>query len=391
MRLGYNVRMKTHDTIAGSYYGITSPNGCTVTDEYGALKKVIEAGDQLTIQAPGAQLIVDDDEAIVRKSTFNRAALALGLLGGGVDKWLKYAECTTSAELQAVNADYKNDLTKDGVWRWKLPKMTDLSSVLSGSTATKIILDCSKVTRLYNAFGRNANLVSVELTSLHSVTDCAYAFMLDSSLNDFSYDLPNADYARGMLEGTNIEIFTSNIQSLRDADSFCKGAKSLKKFKTYAPKLSYAPRMFYLCNNLTVCMCKFPALENGENMLDGCKLDKPSVKEILYSIPAYTSGTHKLTIGIHVDHKTDEEVIVAIEAAEAKGWTLSVQWNGTPGTSTASTYRLRRNPVYAKLGAPMEDGTRVLDWGHYVTNAEVNGYTEFASLEEAKEHFNITD
>ena len=136
-------------------------------------------------------------------------------------------------------------------------------------------------------------------------------------------------------------------------------------------------------------MCKFPALENGENMLDGCKLGKASVKEILYSIPSYTSGTHKLTIGIHVDHKTDEEVIAAIENAESKGWTLTVQWNGTPGTSTASTFSLRRRPIYARLGEPMEDGTRLLDWGHYVTDP--SGYTEFASLEEAKEHFNITD
>lgn len=381
--------MKRTTTI-GKMYAVTSAAGCTVTTPDGLPICTVEAGTQGYFTAPTSTVEVDDDAALLT-ATFKRAASALGLLGGGVDKWLKYAECTTRAELQAINADYKNDLTKDGVWRWKLPKMTNLSSVLSSSTAAKIILDCSKVTNLTHAFSHNANLISANLTSLQSATICNYAFLNDSRFEGFDYDLPIADSANGMLENTNTNHFANNISKLRSADSFCKDCKALERFETYAPNVSYAPRMFYKCNNLTVCMCKFPALENGENMFDGCKLDKPSVKEILYSIPAYTSGTHKLTIGIHVDHKTDEEVIAAIEAAEAKGWTLTVQWNGTPGTSTASTYRLRKNPVYAKLGEPMEDGTRVLDWGHYVTNAEDNGYMEFASLEEAKEHFNITD
>jgi hypothetical protein len=39
----------------------------------------------------------------------------------------------------------------------------------------------------------------------------------------------------------------------------------------------------------------------------------------------------------------------------------------------------------------LPDGTteNFLDWGHYVTNWEENGYTEFASVEEAEQHFNI--
>ena len=147
--------------------------------------------------------------------------------------------------------------------------------------------------------------------------------------------------------------------------------------------------MFNGCKKLWYLKSGFPKLQNGGGMLSGCILDAGSAVRVLHSLPAWASGEHKLTIGIHIDHQADEEVIAAIEAAEVKGWTLTVQWNGTPGTSTASTFALRRRPVYAKLGAPLEDGTPTLDWGHYVTYP--SGYSEFASLEEAKEYFNIKD
>lgn len=317
---GYTVGMKTHDTIAGSYYGITSPNGCTVTDEYGALNKTIEAGDQLTLQAPGAQLIVDDDEAIVRKSTFNRAAAVLRLLGGGVKiDWDKYAECVKEADLQAVNADYKNDLTVKGEWKWSLPKLK------SG----------------YKAF-ENADVRA------------------------FYSDLPVLDVGSHMFNGSKIVIFKGDLS-----------------------KVTNGWNMF---NNtpLEVFESALSKLVEGLSFFGGCKLNKQSALNALESILSATNSVMRLTIGIHVDNKNDEDIAAAVATAEEAGWRITVQWNGTPTASAASTFALRRRPVWAKLAAA-PDGNTVLDWGHYVTNAEDNGYTEFASLEEAKEHFNITD
>lgn len=349
MRLGYNVGMKTHDTIAGSYYGITSPNGCTVTDEYGALNKTIEAGDQLTLQAPGAQLIVDDDEAIVRKSTFNRAALALGLIGGGVKiDVMKYAACTTVEDLLAVNADYKNDLTKDGAWVYELPNMVNFGGALAKSAVRRFEVDLPKATSLQRAFEGSRIEYFKSSASKHGGTTFSIAFKDCLNLEVVDCDMSKAN-----------EIF----------QNFCN------------------------CPKLRVVTSSFPKVTTMHQAFNGTQLDKESSVRILTSVPSpYTgSGRFTINIGIHVDHQTEGEVIAAIEAAEAKGWTVAVQWNGTPTASGASTYGLRRRPVYAKLGEPMEDGRPVLDWGHYVTNAEENGYTEFTSLEEAKEHFNITD
>ena len=110
---------------------------------------------------------------------------------------------------------------------------------------------------------------------------------------------------------------------------------------------------------------------------------------MLNGIPAWSDDKeHLLTIGIHVDHQIDEEVLGAIANAEAKGWTLTVQWNGTP-TSTASTMAMG-SLIYAKIGEhELPDGTteRVLDWGHYVTDE--TGYETFRSLESAYEYFEL--
>jgi hypothetical protein len=112
------------------------------------------------------------------------------------------------------------------------------------------------------------------------------------------------------------------------------------------------------------------------------------VLRIIDSLRSFTDGAvYSLYLGIHVDHQTDAEVLAAIETAETKGWSVVVRWNGTPTAQAASTFGLRRQPIYAKVVEL--DGQRSLDWGHYVTNWEDNGYMEFASVEEAEEHFNI--
>lgn len=136
----------------------------------------------------------------------------------------------------------------------------------------------------------------------------------------------------------------------------------------------------------------------------GCQLEKESALRVLNTIgevkAEYREGhTFPLHIGIHVDHQTDEEVLAAIDAATAKGWTVSLQWNGTP---TASTFALRPAPpmpVYAKLNAYTDaEGNEwpTLDWCHQVSSPEGKtpealGYTLFESVEAAREYYNLPE
>lgn len=338
-----------------------------MTDETGLQLGSVEAGEQKSFVATGAQLSVDDDAARVTL-TFNRAASVLRLLGGGVaEKWDKYEACTTIAEMAAINADYKNDVNAKSEWKWKLPLLKDARYLLEEAG--------------------NVKTLKVNLPAATSVIGLAQL----SSVEKAEISAPIA---------TSIDSSVGNCNSLSSliifapaatiSWYFASGATALKTAKGDLSSLQKGSYAFSGCTSLMEVDIEFPSLDSAAGMLANTQLNKKSVLCVLRSIPEKTDeNKHSLTIGIHVDLQKDEDVIAAIENAEAKGWTLTVQWNGKPTASGASTFALRRRTVWAKLGAPMEDGTQRLDWGHYVTDP--SGYTEFASLEEAKEHFNITD
>ena len=335
--------MKRTTTI-GKMYAVTSAAGCTVTTPDGLPICTVEAGTQGYFTAPTSTVEVDDDAALLT-ATFKRAASVFRLLGGGVDKWSKYAKCTTVADLQAVNADYKNDLTADGEWKWKLPKITDMTDAFRQDKALKLWkVNLPKVKNMKNAF-IYANL---EYVSCYAPLCTAWsdAFQENRKLREFHGDL-------------------SKATSLYD--TFC------------------------YCENLRVFDTDLTSLQSGTGTLLATQLDKPSALRVFRTIPNITSKTPRLQIGIHQDFQADAELQEAIAEAESKSWTLEIQWNGKAGEYTASTASTwgRRKPVFARLGEPLEDGKQRLDWGHYVTDP--SGYMEFASLEEAKEHFNITD
>ena len=166
-----------------------------------------------------------------------------------------------------------------------------------------------------------------------------------------------------------------NITNLVSPHVYGRYAKK-PRLKFTLGQVTNATNAFSYCRN--VPDSDFPTdwqyLKYGKNMFTFCELGKEVAINILNSLPSATEETGTdiwcITIGVHVDHTNDEEVVAAITAAEEKGWTVTVQWNGTAtAAASVSTYGLRRrNPVYAKLGAPMEDGKQPLDWGHYVTD-----------------------
>ena len=185
---------------------------------------------------------------------------------------------------------------------------------------------------------------------------------------------------------------------------------ALREFHTRMPALKFGGGsvygMFQECKQLRVCSVSFPALVVGVRMFDGTILDAASACTVLDGLqvagePDWSGWKNQayktpwvLTIGIHIDHQNDETVLAAIANAEAKGWTLTVQWNPggptytTPEASTMAMGTL----IYARVDEhELPDGTteRVLDWGHYVTNWEARGYEQFRSLESAYRYFNL--
>ena len=268
----------------------------------------------------------------------------------------KYAECVTIDDLLAVNPNYQNDLTSDGEWVYPVPALKDIK-------------------------GANTN---------------GSSFYGAKALKKWSVPVPNLESAGWAFKDSGLTEWTVGFPAMKGGWGLSSQIFSKATFIRFAgdlSKLEDGSQMFWGVPNMKSFESTLPALIKGGLMFEGSQLNKDSALRVLNSIPEYTSGKHPICIGIHIDHKNDEEVLKAITNAEKKGWTVSVQWNpngGTYETPAAATYGLRKPPIYARVSEyERPDGTveRVLDWGHYVTDPE--NYEEFRSVEEAREYYGL--
>lgn len=280
----------------------------------------------------------------------------------------KYAECVTVEDMLAVNPDYKNDLTSEGEWVYPLSELQSEQTLFANSPMRKFSSSFPKVKTFYNTF---------ELSDLSG---------------EVIINAESATSANRLLNQTNITKATLNLPNATDINRVCNYCFQLEELRGNLNKAIGGEAAFYRCEKLRVFEVELPSLSNGKYWFNSAQLNKDSALRILNSIPSYTSGDHPLVIGIHADHKTDEDVLDAIANAKAKGWTLTVQWNGTP-TSGISTMDLEE--IWCKVTESEhgdytdENGNRcMLDWGHYVT--DTTEYKLFFSLVEAEQYFKLT-
>ena len=316
----------------------------------------------------------------------------------------KYVECATVDDIKLINENYKEDITTDGEWvypltncttlgggwdsgafsyskslkKWHIPLLecTDLKSAFSNTGLMDVDLYAPKCKSLYLTFGNIPPSISSLVCKIdaRNATSMVYTFAYGGALH-------------------KLKIYVDNPTSTTE---FCRDCSNLIELSGHigGGSIQSAVRMYSGCKHLkTILPDRFPVLRDGESLASGCQLTKECALSILDSIPSYDDGSvHNIGLGIHIDHQSDEEVLTAIANAEARGWTTTIQWNGVASAQIASTFGLRKPMIYAKVvnsqlpnGEPKQD----LEWGHYVTNWEENGYQEFSSLEEAYEHFGI--
>ena len=292
-------------------------------------------------------------------------------------------------------------------WNIELPKLVQGGGMFRGTQISSWDIELPNLETDEGMFsGTKLTSWNIELPKLKS----AGAMFADTQISSWNIKLPNLETCDSMFRGTQISNWHIELPKLKNGTRMFWNSQ-LESWDIELPNLTNGHSMFanvkltswnidlsklvtgdymFQTNTLKSFGVELPALSSGNPMFNGTKLDNGSALRVLNSIPAYTSGSHLLTIGIHVDHKNDEEVLEAITNAENKGWTLTVQWNGTPTTSATATYGLRKPPIYVHMNEiEHSDGTKeqILNWGHYVTNPE--DYQEFSSLEEAYEHFGL--
>lgn len=316
----------------------------------------------------------------------------------------KYAACKKRDDVLAVNPDYLTDLTTDGEWVYPMPEMTRFDYVgnwwlgfFYGSKLKKIKAVFPKCTYSQALIGAVTTIEEVDLEfpiATHVQATCRYSDnykkvrIIAPNATNFSYNT--------MGSGKKFVECEYYAPKATDLTNLCSEAMVLEEVKgEFGAEATTLTSLYNTCRKLRKFPTYYPKASTAANMFANCEIPGEAAIAVLNSFPAYTSGSHPVTMGIHVDHQNDPDVLAAIENAEAKGWTVTVQWNGTAtAAAAAATWGMRRPPIYAKLAeveTPDGGTEKVLDWGHYATNAEENGYKEFASVEEAKAYFNITD
>lgn len=274
----------------------------------------------------------------------------------------KYNECKTVDEMLVVDTNCRNDLTSDGAFLYPIEA---LETGYDGSGQ--------------GLFKGNKNIKKLwDKATLKNLKRGGQAWSV----------------SHGMFNGSSLEELPSalTLENLRDGQHMFYGTK-IKSIPASVnlSRLSNGASMFQNCTMLTRCdsVLNMQNISRSGQMFYGTQFDAESACRILNNFPAKKLD---MTIGIHVDHQNDEEVLAAIADAEAKGWTLTVQWNGTP-TSGISTMDLEE--IWCKVTENEhgeytdENGNRcMLEWGHYVT--DTSGYKLFFSLVEAEQYFKLT-
>ena len=200
----------------------------------------------------------------------------------------------------------------------------------------------------------------------------------------------SGNWTRVNLEHTNFELYAPNVTTAPDAFAGTK-------IHELSYQIDEDGNWTFLSNKEArgKKYTFFTKLQSGANLFYGCILTKDFSVQFLENLPTYTSGTHNLTMGIHVDHKFDPDVNVALkkcqnsyitpleeigltlpeEVTSDKGWTLGVEWNGN---ATESEIIIDTSLEYSTVALPenytrclylQSDGTQYIDTEYIPTDS----------------------
>ena len=255
------------------------------------------------------------------------------------------------------------------------------------------------------------------LSDLSNLTDGPFMFDNCYNLTHFSSDLSNLLGGYWMFCGcSSLVTFTSDMPSLGWSTHMFIGCENLTHFSSNLSNLIDGSGMFEGCPSLTSFSSNLTKLNDGYYMFNCCKLDAPSVANIIHSLPV-NEMNGEITIGIGCDATAEDQLLFAQECDcdtwqellddfSAKNWTVEFELNGRP-TTTYNMRRVETLPIYTKLEEvimPTDekerkphytytsvDGSKFYNIRHFhSTNGSTEGYDIFSSLEEAISTYNVT-
>lgn len=306
----------------------------------------------------------------------------------------KYAHCKVVKDLTHISNQYKNDGDGHFKFDFNLDSITNLSSAFQSGNILTLDLKLPKATNVQSLCFNNTKILYITLEA--PLIDNLWGVLYHNwSLRDFQMDMTKikvlgyfAETANSMQDwrGRNFEntwdlvnAFNSNSgwgTRYFDAD-FSAVEDGVRAFSvTRLGDVKYPVDEDGICIYKSkkpqaiingVPQTKFmtlPKLRRGDDMFNGSVFSGEAATAILDSLPTYTDGsTHNFTIGILVDYKYDPVLNVALKKVDNdyitpfesfgaplpetvttdKGWTLTVQWNGT---KTSNAYPEPELPSY---------------------------------------------
>ena len=166
-------------------------------------------------------------------------------------------------------------------------------------------LETFETTSLLNLKNGAAMFQYTKLTSfdieIKNIENAGYMFSR-TKIATFDLDMPLVTEASGMFLGISpLVSFSGNLDSLTNGFAMFEYNSNLTTLNTNFPSLVYGNEMFYGCSSLTSFMCKLKAddaeyspLTDGRMMFQHCKLDAPSVENILTSLQPFTDGSEHI-------------------------------------------------------------------------------------------------
>ena len=252
--------------------------------------------------------------------------------------------------------------------------------------------------------------------SLKSLTNARWMFLSCSKLESFSSDLSSLIDGGAMFSAcSNLKNFDCpDLGSLTDGNGMFDNCRNLTTFDSDLKSLTDGTNMFHLCWALISFKSNLNSLTDGNAMFNYCKLDAPSIKNIIDTINTVESAPLGIGMGCN-NNITDvnlfaqevgyPDMTTLLQTLQDKGWTVTAQYNGRP-TSNYSLRQPESLPIYVKLVEVVlpvneeeitpiyeytsSDETKFynLDWFHETTGS-TDGYTQFNSLQEAISTLNI--
>lgn len=383
--------MKRTTTI-GKMYAVTSAAGCTVTTPDGLPICTVEAGTQGYFTAPTSTVEVDDDAALLT-ATFNRAALALRLLGGGVKSELPAGYLR--AEFLAAN----NGGVALGIQNTEVQKIE--FEVWMGVVNELPVMGYTTPRVYFNYHGGMGwsiyappALGPVKATEGREWQKPAND--LKRILADFisrSIAINGEENSFDQWNNHPVEMVESEYKVL-NINTTSKRYYYWLKVKTAAGDYDFIP-----CLTPAGVPTFYEKANKLQTTSGGCiaGFTLSQARKLGKHLPA--SGG-KLTISLPTGYEQDAAVAESLETARARGWTLTIQTYTPEAEAAATTFGMRRVWVRrtqdAQGGYVDADGVRwAVDWCvDMVTpdgsTPDAHGYELYRSTEAAVAYWELT-